>query len=252
MDTNQQYGQTTLNLPHDVMTLPSQGLFYKNKKKSIRVGYLTAQDENLLMSLNYDTKTLISTLVRQKIYEPDIRIEDLLESDVEAILIFLRNTAFGTKYNLSTVDPLTNIRFDVSVDIDELNIKELPIKPDDNGLFSVNLPKSNDTVKFKLLTYGEKITLEKELDTYPSGIVPPTITRKLEASVISINGNDSRENIVKYIQQMPIMDSQVLRNTIRDCEPRFDLSKTVNAPSGEMVNVSINFGLEFFRPFFGV
>jgi hypothetical protein len=252
MDTNQQYGQTTLNLPHDVMTLPSQGLFYKNKKKSIRVGYLTAQDENLLMSLNYDTKTLISTLVRQKIYEPDIRIEDLLESDVEAILIFLRNTAFGTKYNLSTVDPLTNIRFDVSVDIDELNIKELPIKPDDNGLFSVNLPKSNDTVKFKLLTYGEKITLEKELDTYPSGIVPPTITRKLEASVISINGNDSRENIVKYIQQMPIMDSQVLRNTIRDCEPRFDLSKTVKAPSGEMVNVSINFGLEFFRPFFGV
>jgi hypothetical protein len=252
MDTNQQYGQTTLNLPHDVMTLPSQGLFYKNKKKSIRVGYLTAQDENLLMSLNYDTKTLISTLVRQKIYEPDIRIEDLLESDVEAILIFLRNTAFGTKYNLSTVDPLTNIRFDVSVDIDELNIKELPIKPDDNGLFSVNLPKSNDTIKFKLLTYGEKITLEKELDTYPSGIVPPTITRKLEASVISINGNDSRENIVKYIQQMPIMDSQVLRNTIRDCEPRFDLSKTVKAPSGEMVNVSINFGLEFFRPFFGV
>jgi hypothetical protein len=252
MDTNQQYGQTTLNLPHDVMTLPSQGLFYKNKKKSIRVGYLTAQDENLLMSLNYDTKTLISTLVRQKIYEPDIRIEDLLESDVEAILIFLRNTAFGTKYNLSTVDPLTNIRFDVSVDIDELNIKELPIKPDDSGLFSVNLPKSNDTIKFKLLTYGEKITLEKELDTYPSGIVPPTITRKLEASVISINGNDSRENIVKYIQQMPIMDSQVLRNTIRDCEPRFDLSKTVKAPSGEMVNVSINFGLEFFRPFFGV
>jgi hypothetical protein len=252
MDTNQQYGQTTLNLPHDVMTLPSQGLFYKNKKKSIRVGYLTAQDENLLMSLNYDTKTLISTLVRQKIYEPDIRIEDLLESDVEAILIFLRNTAFGTKYNLSTVDPLTNIRFDVSVDIDELNIKELPIKPDDNGLFSVNLPKSNDTVKFKLLTYGEKITLEKELDTYPSGIVPPTITRKLEASVISINGNDSRENIVKYIQQMPIMDSQVLRHTIRDCEPRFDLSKTVKAPSGEMVNVSINFGLEFFRPFFGL
>jgi hypothetical protein len=119
-------------------------------------------------------------------------------------------------------------------------------------LFSVNLPKSNDTVKFKLLTYGEKITLEKELDTYPSGIVPPTITRKLEASVISINGNDSRENIVKYIQQMPIMDSQVLRHTIRDCEPRFDLSKTVKAPSGEMVNVSINFGLEFFRPFFGV
>ena len=252
MENETQYGQMNFNLPHDVVPLPSQGLFYANKRKSVKVGYLTAQDENLLLSLNYDTKTLISTLVRQKMYEPDIRIEDLLESDVEAILIFLRNTAFGTKYNLSTVDPATNVRFDISVDIDELNIKELPIKPDNNGLFDVVLPKSGDTVKFKLLTYGEKIALEKEIDTYPSGLVPPTITRKLEAHVISIKGDENRENIVKYIQQMPIMDSQVLRHTIRDCEPRFDLSKTVKAPSGEMVNVSINFGLEFFRPFFGV
>ena len=91
MENEIQYGQMNFNLPHDVVPLPSQGLFYANKKKSVKVGYLTAQDENLLLSLNYDTKTLISTLVRQKMYEPDIRIEDLLESDVEAILIFLRN-----------------------------------------------------------------------------------------------------------------------------------------------------------------
>ena len=52
MTNEREYGQMNFNLPHDVVPLPSQGLFYKNKKKSIKVGYLTALDENLLMSNN--------------------------------------------------------------------------------------------------------------------------------------------------------------------------------------------------------
>jgi len=48
MDQGKQYGQANMNLPHDVVPLPSQGIFYTNKKKSLKVGYLTAQDENLL------------------------------------------------------------------------------------------------------------------------------------------------------------------------------------------------------------
>jgi len=42
MDTTQQYAQQNFSLPHDVVKLPSGGLFYKSKKKSIKVGYLTA------------------------------------------------------------------------------------------------------------------------------------------------------------------------------------------------------------------
>ena len=34
-----EYGQTNFSLPHDVVPLPTQGAFYKNKKKSIKVGY---------------------------------------------------------------------------------------------------------------------------------------------------------------------------------------------------------------------
>ena len=32
MDNASQYGQMEFNLPHDVVQLPSQGKFYKNKK----------------------------------------------------------------------------------------------------------------------------------------------------------------------------------------------------------------------------
>ena len=80
MEDSKQYGQQEFNLPHDVVTLPSQGKFYKNKKKSVKVGYLTAQDENILISASR-TDNVVNKLVKNKIYEPDLRVEDLLEGD---------------------------------------------------------------------------------------------------------------------------------------------------------------------------
>ena len=250
MENEIQYGQMNFNLPHDVVPLPSQGLFYKNKKKSLKVGYLTAKDENLLMSSNSDN--VINQLLKSKIYEPDFRIDDMLGGDIEAILLFLRNTAFGTKYILSSYDPKTNQRFDAEVDLSELNIKRTESKPGVDGYFETKLPMSDDVVKLRLLTYGEESLIDSELDLYPDGMIAPKVTRKLESYIVSINGNTDREQIVKYIQMMPIRDSQFIRKFINDSEPRLDLKKQVIAPSGERVDTSVSFGVEFFRPFFGV
>jgi hypothetical protein len=67
---SKEYGHSNLSLPHDVVPLPSQGLFYKNKKKSIKVGYLTASDENILMASD---PNMTQNLLRAKIYEPKLR-----------------------------------------------------------------------------------------------------------------------------------------------------------------------------------
>jgi hypothetical protein len=252
MENEQQYGQMNFNLPHDVVPLPSQGLFYANKKKSVKVGYLTAQDENLLASVNMGTTNVIAQLLKSKIYEPDVRIDDLLPGDVEAILIFLRNTAFGPKYKISSIDPQTSKRFECEIELSELNIKQTESKPSVDGYFETKLPMSDDVVKLRLLTYGEESLIDSELDLYPDGMVAPKITKKLESYIVSINGNTDREQIVKYIQMMPIRDSQFIRKFVNDSEPRLDLKKQVIAPSGERVDTSVSFGVEFFRPFFGV
>ena len=252
MENEQQYGQMNFNLPHDVVPLPSQGLFYANKKKSVKVGYLTAQDENLLASVNLGTTNVIGQLLKSKIYEPDVRIDDLLPGDVEAILIFLRNTAFGPRYKISSIDPQTSKRFESEIDLSELNIKQTESKPGVDGYFETKLPMSDDVVKLRLLTYGEESLIDSELDLYPDGMIAPKVTRKLESYIVSINGSLDREQIVKYIQTMPIRDSQFIRKFINDSEPRLDLKKQVIAPSGERVDTSVSFGVEFFRPFFGV
>ena len=59
-----QAGQAEFNLPHDVVRLPSEGKFYKSKKKSVKVGYLTAADENIIMASNGDD--LVISLLRSK------------------------------------------------------------------------------------------------------------------------------------------------------------------------------------------
>jgi hypothetical protein len=64
-NTVKEYGQQNFSLPHDVVQLPSGGKFYHNKKKSVKVGYLTAADENIIMGSNNDD--IVMSLVRSKL-----------------------------------------------------------------------------------------------------------------------------------------------------------------------------------------
>ena len=240
------YAQNNFSLPHDVVPLPSQGVFYKTKKKSIKVGYLTANDENILMGGGND---MTQTLLRSKIYEPDVRIEDLLEGDIESILIFLRNTAFGPDMELNLVDPITKKPFKGTVRLDELNINKGQL-PSEDGTFITMLPKSQTTVKLKPMTYGQIMEVQKMVESYPQGRTAPKVTWRLNKQIIEINGVEDRSEISKFIDQMPIADSKYIRKFMDDNEPRLDLTRTVIAPSGEKLTVNVGFGVDFFRPFF--
>ena len=241
-----EHGQSNFSLPHDVVPLPTQGLFYKNKKKTIKVGYLTANDENILMAGGND---MTQILLRSKIYEPDVRIEDMLEGDIEAILIFLRNTAFGPEMELNLIDTITKKSFKSTVRLDELDIIK-GIQPNDDGTFVTQLPKSQTTVKLKPMTYGEILEVQKMSESYPQGRTAPRVTWRLNKQIIEINGVTDRSEISKFIDQMPIADSKYIRKFMDDNEPRLDLTRTVMTPSGEKLTVNVGFGVDFFRPFF--
>ena len=244
-------GTEGFNLPHDVVTLPSGGVFYNSKKKSIKVGYLTANDENILIGASQNANTnIILTLLRSKIYETDLRPEELLNGDVEAIMIYLRNTSFGPEYEINLVDPKTGKQFTTTVILDELNIKKTNNKPDENGMFTTTLPKTNINVKLKPLNYSEILELGKLAEQYPNGRVIPTVTWRLNKLIQEINGITDRNQISMFIETLPIMDSKFIRNFMRENEPSLDLNKSVYAPSGELVSFEISFGVEFFRPFF--
>ena len=52
MDPREYSDPSQANIPYDIVSLPSKGMFYKNKLDSVKVTYLTASDENLLSSPN--------------------------------------------------------------------------------------------------------------------------------------------------------------------------------------------------------
>ena len=242
------YAQSNFTLPHDVVPLPSQGVFYKNKKNSIKVGYLTASDENILMGGGTD---ITLNLLRNKIFEPDMRVEELLEGDVEAILVFLRNTGFGPEVTLNLTDPGTGKPFQTTVLLDELTVVNGQ-KPSEDGNFTTVLPKSGATVKLRPLTYGEILEIQKMVDTYPQGRIVPKITWRLQKEIIEINGSTDKGEIAKFVEQMPILDSKHLRKFMDDNEPKLDMKRVLLAPSGEKLTANVGFGVEFFRPFFGL
>jgi len=242
------YGQQEFSLPHDVVKLPSEGKFYKNKQKSVKVGYLTASDENIIMSAK--AEDMIMTLLRNKVYEPDLRPEDMLNGDIEAILIFLRNTSFGSEYKIQVTDPATGKKFASEIQLDELDIQKGQVEPEEDGSFSVTLPKSGVFVKIRPLTYKEVVEINKQVENYPAGRVAPKVTWKLQKQIVSVNGDASLQTISKFIEGLPIMDSKFIKNFLEENEPRLDLRRSVIAPSGEKVTVDVAFGAEFFRVFF--
>ena len=249
MDNAAQYGQEDFNLPHDVVTLPSQGRFYRNKKSSLKVGYLTAADENILLGQK-NPDNIVHTLLRNKIYEPDVDPNQLLDCDVEAILIFLRNSSFGPEYTFTLRDPKTLKDFQQTILLDELNVKQGSMEPGNDGLFEFQLPVSKANVKCRLLTMSDIKEIQKIQDAYPDGVVAPVVTKRLEMQIVSLNGETDKGRIAQEIMTMPIADSKFIRNSMRDAEPRLDLDRVFTAPSGEKVTSRITFGAEFFRPFF--
>lgn len=240
-------------IAYDVVELPSRGIHYQNGKKSVKVAYLTAADENILASPNLiATNTVVNELINRKVLDHDLKFDDIVEEDRQAILIFLRNTAFGSEYNMTITDPKTNEQFNAVVDLSNVPIKEFNLVADANNEYPYYFEKSKVDVTFTFLTQKQEDELQKIKDSWNGNGIAPIVTKKLEMMIKSIGGNRNQMEIRNLIERLPIKDSQDFRKFISDIKPGLNLTKDVTTPSGDIVQVEVGFGVEFFRPFYGL
>ncbi len=147
---------------YDIIPLPSRGECYKNKQGRIAVSYLTAMDENIIVSPNlYRDNMVLDIILKEKVRDPEIDPDDLLDGDRDAIILFLRSSAYGNMYSVSTTDPVTKKQFDTQIDLSKLKYKDFTLVGDENGYFDYELPLSKDKVKFKFLTHRDYANLAK-------------------------------------------------------------------------------------------
>jgi hypothetical protein len=240
-------------IQYDVVELPSRGIHYANKKKSLRVGYLTASDENILSAQNLiQNNSVIYELLKRKILDKDFIVDEIADEDKQAVLIFLRSTAFGPEYTFYLNDSKTDKEFTSIVDLSEISFRQFKLEPDSNGEFQYVMPKSNIEITFKFLTQKQQKEID-EIEKSWNGVgVPPIVTKQLEMMIKSVAGNKDMMNIRNFIEKLPIKDSQDFRKFIKENKPSLDLKREVTTPSGDKIQVEIGFGVEFFRPFYGL
>ena len=241
------------NIAYDVVELPSRGIHYTNNKKSVRIAYLTAADENILSSPSLiATNKVVDELLKRKILDKDLSIDDIVEEDRQAILIFLRNTSFGSDYKVTSTDPKTGEQFDFELDLSTLKTKDFTLVADANGEYSYFMEKSKLDITFKFISKKQEKELDQIRDSWNGNGVPPIVTKQLEMMIKSVAGNKDLMNIRNFIENMPIKDSQDFRKFINENKPGLDLTQKAITPSGDTIQVEIGFGVEFFRPFYGL
>jgi hypothetical protein len=166
-----EFNNVDMEAQYDIVELPSKGQCYKDKYTRVPVSYLTAYDENFITSPNlYKDGLIIDYLLKHKVMNNNIDIEELCSGDVDAITLFLRITSYGPEYPIIARDPETGREIESIVDLSTLKVKEFNLEGDDNGWFEYVLPISKDVIKFKFLTRKDKRILEKLSETEEYGI----------------------------------------------------------------------------------
>lgn len=147
---------------YDIIPLPSKGECYPGKQGRIAVSYLTAMDENIIISPNlYRDNMVLDVILKEKIRNQEIDPDELLDGDRDAIILFLRASAYGNMYSVTTTDPVTKKQFDTQIDLSKIKFKEFTLVGDENGYFDYETPVKKDKVKFRFLNHRDYVNLKK-------------------------------------------------------------------------------------------
>jgi len=239
----------------DYVELPSQGMFYKSKIDKVMVEYMTATDEQYLLSESYiKNGTSFELLLKNKIKDSNffeqMNIDDLLVGDYDAILLFLRRFAYGDDYKVIVTDT-NGMQYEDTVDLSTLKFKE--IEETQENLFLFSLPLTKQDVTFKLLTYGQRKALNTRIEKLNKFKTDNTSVyenqERIIAQIDSIAGETDRAFIEKYVKLMPPRDALALREYMLKVEPSLDYNyEFVGKFTGDFFRQKIAIGPEIFYP----
>ena len=148
---------------YDMIPLPSNGECYKHKKSRIPVAYLTASDENIIASPNmYRDGKLLDVILRRKILDKTINVDDLCSGDRDAIILWLRATAYGADFPIVATHPQTRKQYSLSINLGDFKYFDFKLKSNENALFEYKT-EGGDLIEFKFLSNNEEEILRKKI-----------------------------------------------------------------------------------------
>lgn len=245
---------------YSIIDLPSDGKFYKNKCKKIKLYHLEGNDVTLLTDANLIASgDLIDTLLYNKItkadgYDQFITPDKMTVGDRNALVVMLR-THLDNIYKIPLIDPANGKRFIHDFDLTTLRTKKIKAIPNDDNTFDFtfkqSLYKGGEYVpvqcKFRLMTGQDEKTLRNIQKSQNINDNQYTIL-KLKELVAEIGGNSDKVFIEKFLRQADMGELIHLNRYINDVTPGLDMNITVKSPGGEIIKTFLRFSIEFLMP----
>ena len=251
--------------PTEFVELPSHGKFYSpdhplHGEETIELRYMTAKDEDILTSRALLKNGLaIDRLLEGLVVNKEIKPDDLLIGDKNALLVAARISGYGEDYTVAVSCPSCNTNNEHNFDLSELSLNH-GVQPDedsnsgvtqtDSGTFVAKLPRSGYSVEFRLLTGDDENYLAKSEEELAKHNLPDaSATNLLKRLSVSVNGVTDVGEINNFIDSMPAQDARHLRACVQIVTPNVDMTQDIECSScGIVTEMEVPFTSEFFWP----
>ena len=248
--------QQQINSPFDFIVateavdLPSRGEFYPEGHylhgvTHIEIKHMTAKEEDILTSSSLLKKGIaIDKMLQSVIVDKNIKIDDLLLGDKNALLVMSRVYGYGANYQAEATCPHCGTKSAYDFNLQELKFKELAlpnsVEKTEIGTFCMTLPKSGMKVEYRLLTSRD----EKEISKTTGGSL-----ELLKKIIVAVNDQQDRMYIQQALNSLPILDTSLLKRAYLATMPDVDMTQEVECPAcGEEAEMGVPLDANFFWP----
>ena len=218
-------------VPTEEIELPSGGIFYKDGKKTVKVKYLTAEEDDILFSPELlKNGRVLDALLQTVCVDKNLSTDDMLVGDRNAVLIHIRKTGLGEEYKPGKmVCPSCNENYEPIVDLNKLKLKKIKDMPDEKGEYSFLLPLMKKNIKFRFLNGRDENIISKasQVASTKANVnfkSSKSVTKRYELQIMEVEGTRDKTFIKKLITAMPMKDSLAFREYVKIMSPGVDFN----------------------------
>lgn len=208
--------------------LPSKGVFYKNGKKTVKIKYLTSDEDNILYSPELiKSGKVLDALLQQAVVDKDLNPSEMLIGDRNVVLVQMAKNGIGEIYNPGEVIRCPHCKEVIAPDVDlnKLKLKYLAVEPDEKGEYNFLLPFMNIPIKFRMLTGYDENRLSKpnmKKASKDAFKVSTNVTDKYKLQIMEVGGQRDKLYVDKLVKIMPMRDSNAFREYVKLITPGMD------------------------------
>lgn len=249
-------------IPAECVPLPSKGLVYPiahplHKKDLVDIKAMSTKEEDILTSPALFKKgTVITELIRSCLIDKSVNPLDLLSGDRNAIMVGIRVTGYGPRYEGEIVCSQCGEKSTREFNLADLEVKPLTILPVEQGINEFEWigkhGKQDVSVRFKFLTGRDEEEISRTAERQKKQLgttYDQTVTQTLQHCILSVNGKSDKAKLMQLITRLPAEFSSNLRKFIKENEPGLKMSQLSLCPHcNHEEEVSIPIGVKFFWP----